>query len=540
MNMSEYDVIIVGAGHNGLTCAGYLAQAGVKVKVLERREIVGGAAITQEFRPGYKNSTLSYIVSLLSPKVIKDLELKSYGLELIKRESGMFSALPEGRHLIISRDQTETHKQISKFSKKDADAHINFERELDELAALFRHLAENRPPNVGSGITEIWQFIKTGNKLRRLSREHQQKLYDIMTMSLGDYLDSWFESDAVKGYYAGDGATGCLQHPYAPGTAYNLLHHSFGKIDGQLGAWWHVKGGMGAITEAMRKSAESYGAEIQTNAAVEEIILDTENTGKRKSRACGVKLADGTFIKAKKVIANCTPHILFFELLDQALIPPEFISRMKRYKYGSGSMRINVALKELPKMSSLSGIERPETLLKRSIIFSPSVSYMERAYHEARVRGFSRRPFVSMNIPTLLDDTLAPEGHHVAGLFAQHFSPNLPDDLSWDTIKDEAVDAIFEVINEHAPNFRESIIGFEAISPKDLEREYSLTGGDIFHGAMSLNQMYMSRPAIGHADYRMPVQNLYLCGSGAHPGGGVSGIPGMLCAREVLKDKSKK
>lgn len=536
--MSEFDVVIIGAGHNGLTCAGYLARAGVKVKVVERRPIVGGAAVTQEFYPGYKNSTLSYVVSLLNPKVIKDLELERFGLELIKRESGMFSVLPEGRHLIISRDQQETYEQISKFSKKDAEAHLEFEREIDELAMIFRKIAMERPPNANGNWSELWGAIKTGNRLRKLSRNHQQKLIDIMTLSLGEYLDRWFESDEVKGYYAGDGSIGCFVHPYASGTAYNLLHHAFGKINDQLGSWWHSKGGMGAITQAMKASAEAYGADIQTDAPVKSVVLDRGDEASNPSQACGIELEDGTVIKAKKVIANCTPYVLFCQLLDMGDVPGEFGQRMHKYRYGSGSMRVNVALSELPKLTALKGSERGETQLNRSVNFTPSIRYLEKAYHDARVRGFARQPFISMNIPTLLDDSLAPQGHHVASLFCQHFNPNLPDDLDWDAVKDEAVDAIFEVIQEHAPNFRESIIGYEALSPKDLEKEYGLTGGDIFHGAMQLNQLYSSRPALGHADYRMPVKNLYLCGAGAHPGGGVTGVPGMLCAKEVMKDKA--
>jgi len=535
--MEKHDVVIIGAGHNGLTCAGYLARAGLKVKVLEKRSIVGGAAVTEEFYPGFKNSTCSYVVGTLSPKVIKDLELERFGLKLIERESGMFSALPNGRHLVISRNQVNNHIEISKFSKKDADIHEAFQDNLDELALSFRQMAEERPPNLGGGLLELWNTLKLGNKLRKLSPEQQENLIQIMTMSIGDYLDMWFESDEVKGYYAGDSSIGNMSHPYASGSAYMLLHHSFGNINNKIGSWWHAKGGMGSITQSMAKSAKAYGADIETGVAVKEVMIENvSNNGSPQATAKGVILEDGREIHADIVAANCTPHILFLKLMDSSLLPTRFEKRMQKYRYSSGSLRINVALSELPQFTSLKGIEDAEKNICRSINISPSIDYIGKAFYDAKVRGFARKPFVSMNIPSLIDDSLAPEGHHVASLFCQHFNYNLPDDLNWEHVKDEAVDNAIEAINQVAPNFRDSILSIQSFSPVDLEREFSLTGGDIFHGALHLDQLYSMRPASGFADYHTPVKGLYLCGAGAHPGGGVSGIPGRLSAKEIIKD----
>ncbi|MBI3440686.1 MAG: NAD(P)/FAD-dependent oxidoreductase, partial [Proteobacteria bacterium] len=495
-----YDAVIIGAGHNGLTTAGYLARAGLKVKVLERRPVVGGAAVTEEFYPGFRNSVCSYVVSMLSPEVIKDLELERYGLQLIKRASGMMSALPNGKHLIISRDQKATHAEISKFSVADADRHAAFEEEIDQMALIFRKLANERPPNIGGGITELFYALKTGSTLWRLSSAEMEKLTSLMTMSLGDYLNNWFESDEVKGYYAGDGATGDFSHPYSAGSAYILLHHAFGMINGELGAWWHSKGGMGGITQAMAKSATAQGVEIEISCPVAKVITDN-------GVASGVVLEDGCIIHAKTVAANCTPKLLFMKLMDPASLPADFLQRIKNWRCKSGSFRMNVALSELPKITSLAGVEGAEAHMQRSININPSIAYMERAWIDARTYGFSKHPYVSMNIPSLIDNTLAPKGMHVASLFCQHFNPDLPEATSWDQLKSQAIETIIDTVTAIAPNFRKSILGFQALSPLDLEREFSLTGGDIFHGALHLDQLYSLRPAAGYADYRTPVKN---------------------------------
>jgi len=521
-------------------CWVFGARAGLSVKIIERRDIVGGAAVTEEFHPGFRNSTCSHIVGALNDDVVRDLELNRFGMDLIKREAGVISALSDGRHLIISDDDTQNDTEIGKFSKKDAESYKLFSAELDEIAKLLRPLVENRPLNIGGGWPELWSALKTGNRFRKLKTESQEKLLTFMTTSIGDYLDSWFEGNEIKGLFAGGGLTGSMMHPYNSGSAYMLLHWHLGHTDGKQGAWYHAKGGMGNITQAMAKSAEAYGVDIETGIIVKELIIDTDVKSQRTGKTTGIVLDDGRLIKAKVVIANCTPKILFTQLMDSKLLPTAFEKRVQNYKYSSGTFRVNVALSELPDITSLKSLDDPAQIMKRSIIISPSIEYMEHAYRDARIRGFARKPSISMNIPTLLDDSLAPEGQHIASLLCQHFNAILPDNLDWDQIKDEATDAVLDTINAVAPNFRDTVLGIQALSPKDLENEYSLTGGDLFHGAMHLDQIYTLRPAAGYADYRTPVQNLYLCGAGAHPGGGVSGLPGKLSAQEILKDFTKK
>lgn len=532
----EYDAIIIGAGHNGLTCAGYLARAGLKVKVFEKRNVVGGAAVTEEFHPGFKNSVCSYVVSMLNPKIIQDLELKKHGMELIKRESGMFSILPNDQHLIISRDRSFTHAEISKFSKKDADAHNAFEDEIDELALIFRQIAEEAPPNLGGGIANLWKTIKVGNRLRKLSKAQQERLVAIMTMSLGDYLDNWFESDEVKGYYAGDGSIGNFASPYSAGSAYILLHHAFGSIDNQLGSWWHSKGGMGGITEAMARSAKAHGVEIEINSPVKKLLIDSNKNGQGQNRACGVLLENGKTVQSKIVAANCTPKLLFTKLIEKGMLPKQFEKRMEQWRCRSGSFRMNVALSELPKLKCLKNKgEDAIQYMRRSINICPSIAYMEGAYHDAKKKGWSSKPFISMNIASLIDDTLAPEGKHVAGLFCQQFNPELPDGRDWNDFREKAADLLIDTMNEYAPNFKSSVIARQLLSPKDLEVEFGLSGGDIFHGALHLDQLYSMRPAAGYADHATPIDHLYLCGSGTHPGGGVSGLPGKHAAEKIIK-----
>lgn len=533
--MKEYDAVIIGGGHNGLVCANYLAMAGLSVKVFERREIVGGGCITEALAEGYKCSTLAYSLGQMTQKIIDELDLKTHGLELIRQRPGAISLLPEGRHLMITDDARETHAEISKFSTKDADAHLAFRSEIQDCAQALQSFRQDRPPNYRGGMTEIFDFFKTGQKFRRLNVTQKEKIMNIMTMSLGDYLDMWFESEEVKGFYTAFGTIGNFVHPYAAGSAFALLTH-MGDLNGNS---YQVKGGMGAVTKSLADAAKSRGVEIQTDAEVEEVVTESSDGLNRSGLTYGVKLKNGEFVKSRRVIANCTPYILYNDLIRHDHLPTGFFKRMQNYKYVSGSLKINVALSELPKFSSFSAQNPKADVFNRPINICPSINYAERAFHDGRIRGFSRKPVVSMMIHSIADKSLAPDGHYVVSLLCQHFNRKLPDDLKWDTVKDEAAEDVFEIVNSYAPNFKSSMLHHQVITPLDMEKTYGFTGGDIHHGAMQLNQMFSFRPAAKFADYRTPIQDLYMCGAGAHPGGGVSGLPGMLCAREVLKDAVK-
>jgi phytoene dehydrogenase-like protein len=532
----DFDVIVIGAGHNGLTCAGYLARAGLKVKVVERRHVVGGAAVTEEFHPGFRNSVCSYVVSLLNPKVIRELELEKYGLTILDRPSGSFSALPDGRHLLVSRDLATARAEIAKFSKADAEAYPAFDRQIAEMAEVLREVVLQPAPNLGGGLEDLWSALKLGNRLRKLTRQQQTALAELMTMSVGDYLDRWFESDPIKGDFGFEGIVGNMVSPYHLGTAYVLLHHAFGEVNGRTAAWGHARGGMGAITQAMARSAEAHGADIEVSAPVREVIVEG---ALGQAKALGVVLEDGRSFRARVVSANTNPKLLFLKLIDPGILPDDFRRRMTGWRCRSGTFRMNVALSELPRFASLDGAD-DEAKLTGTINIAPSLGYLERAYDDAKAGAWAERPVISMCLPSILDDSLAPPGCHVMSLFCQHFHPELAGGRSWDQVKDQVADLIVRTVSDYAPNFRQAVVGRQVLSPLDLEREFGLVGGDIFHGALHLDQIYSLRPAAGYADYRSPVKGLYLCGSGAHPGGGVSGLPGHHAARAIIKDLKRR
>jgi len=530
--IGHYNAIIIGAGHNGLVCACYLAAAGLKVKVLERRGVVGGAAVTEEFYPGFRNSTASYTVSLLNPKVIDDLRLKQHGLSIVERPFSNFLPLSDRDHIKIGGGLQATQAEVARFSPRDAEALPRYYDMLDGVADVLRELVLKTPPNIGGGWSDWIRALQLGGQLKKLSTSQRRDLLDLFAKSAGDLLDTWFESDPIKAAFGFDSIVGNFASPYTPGSAYVLLHHVFGEVNGKKGTWGHAIGGMGAITQAMAKEAVARGVDISVDAPVKQVNVVN-------GKAMGVTLEDGSEVEAPCVISNLNPKLLYLNLIAPSDLDADFLHRIKGYKCGSGTFRMNVALSELPDFSCLPG-RTPQPHHQSGIIMAPSLAYMERAYMDARTQGWSAQPIVEILIPSIVDDSLAPKGSHVASLFCQHFNPDLPNGQSWDAVKEQVADLIIDTVNGYAPNFKASVLGRRALSPLDLERDFGLIGGDIFHGALSIDQLFSARPMLGHGDYRGPLKGLYMCGSGTHPGGGVTGVPGHNAAREILRDLGKR
>src|SRR5712672_2250615 len=527
--MTETDVVIIGAGHNGLTCAAYLAMAGLRVKVVERRKVVGGAAVTEEFHPGFRNSVAAYTVSLLNPQISADLKLADHGLRIVERRAQNFLPAPDGSYLLTGEGRTRL--SVAALSERDAGRIDAFSHELEGIADVLRQLVLRAPPNLVEGfgvaaIRETFNALGTGNILRKLTLEQQRSLLDLFTRSAGEMLDERFENDLVKALFGFDAIVGNYASPYAAGSAYVMLHHAFGEVNGKKGVWGHAIGGMGAITQAMARVARTHGAEIETEAGVREVIVE-------RDRAVGVILEDGEAIRAKYVDSNVNPKLLYTRLLPEEALPAPFLDRIKTWRNGSGTFRMNVALTALPSFTALPG---HSDHLSGGIILGPSLGYMDRAWLDARQYGWSREPVVEILIPSTLDDSLSPPGQHVASLFCQHVAPQLPNGASWDDHREEVADLMIATVDKVAPGFAASVLGRQVLSPLDLEREFGLVGGDIFHGALTLNQLFSARPMLGHADYRGPLKGLYHCGSGAHHGGGVTGAPGHNAARVILGD----
>ena len=525
------DALIIGGGHNGLVCAAYLAAAGLKVIVLERRGVVGGAAITAEFHPGFRNSVAAYTVSLLNPKVIRDLELARYGLKLVERRCANFLPTNDGRYLLTGEGRTQA--EVARFSARDAARIPGYGERLAAVADVLRDLVLVTPPNAVEGswrtaLPELLRAARIGGRLRKLDMSLKRELLALFAMSAGDYLDRWFESAPVKAVYGFDGVVGNYASPYSGGSGYVLLHHVFGEVNGKKGAWGHALGGMGAITQAMARSAHARGAVLRLNTPVRQVLVEG-------GRAVGVITESGETLRAAAVISNLNPKLLYLNMFEPRALPAEFRERIGYYRCGSGTFRMNVALAELPDFTCLPG-RQPADHHTAGIILAPTLAYMERAYFDARALGWSRQPIIELVIPSTLDDSLAPKGQHVASLFCQHVAPQLPQGASWDAHREAVADLMIDTVNAYAPNFQAAVLGRQIMSPLDLERTFGLVGGDIFHGALSLDQMFSARPMLGHGNYRGPLRGLYMCGSGTHPGGGVTGAPGHNAAREVLRD----
>jgi phytoene dehydrogenase-like protein len=524
----KYDAIIIGGGHNGLVAACYLARAKLKVLVLERRYLVGGACVTEEnIFPGYKVSSAAYVNSLFSPTIARELRMADYGFALIERNPSSFTPFPDGRHLFLGPDAKMNLEEIAKFSKKDAENYPKYERMLEKVASVIEPTLNMTPPNVPyPGIAGMWSLLQMGLSFRKLGSELSEAL-EILTGPARTILDRWFESEQLKGTLATDAIIGAFASPSMPGTAYVLFHHVMGETNGKKGVWAYVRGGMGGISQAIAAAAKDLGVEIRCNAEVARILV-------REGAVAGVALASGEEFLANKVASGVDAHWTFEKFLDPKDLPPDFVAAVKRIGYESASLKINVALSEPPNFTALpcTGVGRQH---HGTMHFCPDQDFIERGYDDAKYGQPSRDPIVECTMPSALDSTVAPAGKHLMSMFVQ-YAPYKLKEGTWDEArKNQFADRCFDIVNQYAPNFKQSVLARQVISPLDLEKTFGLTGGNIFQGAMNLNQLFMFRPVVGYANYRTPIRNLYMCGSAAHPGGGVMGIAGQNAAREMLK-----
>lgn len=529
---NEVDAVIIGAGHNGLITAAYLARAGLSVLVLERRPVIGGACVTEEPWPGYRVSTLSYLCSLLQPQIIRELELERFGLYLYPKDPAFFTAFPDGRHLFFWQDPTKTQSELAKFSRRDAEAYPGYERELVGLVGWVERLLLVTPPNiVRRKLRDLLTLGRLGLETLRLRDPDLVRLVKIMTQSVRQYLDERFESEEIKATLATDGVIGMNGGPSTPGSAYIMLHHVMGGATGVRGLWGFVRGGMGGICEALRRSAEAHGASLRVGADVRRVLV-------RNERACGVALADGEEIPARAVLSNADPKVTFLKLVDAGNLAPDFRRAVEGIRMEGSSLKINLALDALPNFKAYPGSSLgPQH--KTTIHVCPSVDFIDRAWEDAAAGRPSERPMLEITIPTTYDDSIAPPGKHIMSIFVQ-YAPYTLREGDWDSLKEPLADRCLDQLAEYAPNIREVIRHRQVISPLDMEREYGLTGGNLFHGDMTLDQLFFMRPVAGWAQYRTPLPGLYLCGSGTHPGGGILGAPGHNAAREVLRDWRKR
>jgi phytoene dehydrogenase-like protein len=522
---ARYDVVVIGGGHNGLTAAAYLARAGRRVLVVERRHVVGGAAVTEEVFPGFKFSVCSYVVSLLRPEIIRELDLPRHGLEILPLD-GTFTPMPDGDYLWRTSDHGRTRREIYRHSPVDAEAYDEYAKAMVDMARFVKPILSMVPPDPLSldvkGLRRLYGLVQ---RFRALPRADQHNLVQLMTTSAVDLLDRYFETDVLKATMAASGIIGTFLGVRSPGTAYVLLHHYMGEIDGVFRSWGLSRGGTGAISQAIAGAAREAGAEIRTRAGVARIEV-------RNDRAVGVVLEDGEEVDARAVVSSVDPHRTFLKLLDPRRLDGDFVDEVRRYKLRGSSGKVNLALDALPDFTSLPG---PGPHLRGAISISPSVEYMERAYDEAKYGDYSKRPYIDVVIPSLTDPSLAPPGKHVLSCFVQ-YAPYALRDGTWDEKRDAFGDTVVRTLAEYAPNLENLVLHRQVLTPLDLEREWGLGEGNIFQGELSLEQLFFLRPVPGWARYRTPVRALYLCGSATHPGGGIMGAPGRLAALEILAD----
>jgi phytoene dehydrogenase-like protein len=521
----HYDAIVIGGGHNGLTNAAYLAKAGKKVLVLERRHVLGGAAVTEEIIPGFLFSECSYVVSLLRPEIIRDLDLPRHGLEILPLD-GTFTPMPNGDHLWRMNDHGRTVREIRRHSRVDAEAYEEFSKMMTPMCRFVKPILSMIPPDPTTlKPKDLMQLNFLVQRFRSLSSDERYTLIQLMTMSAADFLDQWFETDVLKATMSASGIIGTFLGIRSPGTAYVLLHHYMGEIDGAFRSWGFSRGGTGAISNAIAAAAREAGAEIRTKAGVAKIIV-------KGGRATGVALTSGEEISANVVSSSVDPHLTFEKFLEPNELPGDFLDEVKRYKFRGSSGKVNLALDGLPEFTCMPG---DGAHLRGAVSISPSVEYMERGYDDAKYGNFSRRPYVDMVIPSLTDPSVAPPGKHVLSCFVQ-YAPYKLAKGTWDDQREAFGDNVIDTLSEYLPNLKKIIIGRQVLTPLDLEREFGLTQGNIFQGELSLEQLFFLRPVPGWAYYKTPIENLYMCGSATHPGGGIMAAPGRIASQVILKE----